>query len=129
VIAMTAGQQRARRTETRQQPRVVWVTTAGDDSTVEGIECVDLPTAVRRAADAVPRSFSLMLRTSALDELAGNATLNTLGRAHRIVLCEDGKQERATPAMPCSRIGFLPRPFDTEAFAGALAWLAARSPG
>lgn len=129
MIPLTAGQQRARRTDARSAPRIVWVTAPGDDESVEGVECVDLPTAVRRAADAVPRTSSLMLPTSAIDQLTSGAGIGSLGRAHRIVLCEDGPRLPVAPGVARSRIGVLPRPFDVEAFAGALAWLATRHAG
>jgi hypothetical protein len=85
---------------------------------------MDLVTMLHRAAGAPPRSFSLMLRTSTLARLEPLDAAHSLGRAHRVVVCEDG--EPASPPtgdLARARIGYLPRPIDPEAFAIAIGWL------
>jgi hypothetical protein len=116
--------------QTREPPRaltelsVVWVTAAQADASAAA-ECVDLSTAVRRATGAPPRSFSLMLRTSALRVLV-DVDCNAVSRAHRIVVCEDGSSGLQPHAVSHARVGYLPRWFDVDASSGALVWLASR---
>jgi hypothetical protein len=109
-------------------PTIVWVHPGQPAGASAGIECVDLPTAMRRAATAAPRSFSMMLGpgalAAALAEPPDADILGPLRRAHRVMICDRSPHQAVAGLVGRQRIGLLPPPFDIETFASALAWLA-----